>query len=498
MRVLLMEINQESNSFCPCRSTMEDYKRCSCYEGEEIFGLRGKRLCLGGMMQALDEAGAEIIPGFAIRANAGGITEQSVLDTFCDKLRAAIEQNGKLDGCFFSFHGAHQSEKEDDLCGYVLKLARQLLGRDAVIACSNDLHANITPKMTENADIITGYQTYPHIDHFETGYRAAKLAIRKMRGEKLYMAWTYFPMIQPASGYTTKDGKLHTVMQSLFNEVHEGHIEDFSAFQMQPWLDVSCAMSTVLTIGKDEALCKKISQKGAMDMWAIRHDMAAKSSTVEEAIAAAEHHEDGRPVIISDYSDSPNAGSAGDNFSIAAALAEKAPHLRVAVIVNDAPLVDKAFAAGVGATFSGTVGGSKAPNFSKKYPMNFTVAALSDGNFIVEGPAYRGVTEHIGKTATLHAGNLDIVACYAMAITGDPQLFRHFGVEPTFYDIVIVKACTSFREPYGRFAGKILAIDTLCSASDKLTDLPFKKLSRHFYPFTDCEHPEELDTVYCK
>ena len=94
MRVLLMEINQESNSFCPCRSTMEDYKRCSCYEGEEIFGLRGKRLCLGGMMQALDEAGAEIIPGFAIRANAGGITEQSVLDTFCDKLRAAIEQNG--------------------------------------------------------------------------------------------------------------------------------------------------------------------------------------------------------------------------------------------------------------------------------------------------------------------------------------------------------------------------------------------------------------------
>jgi len=31
-----------------------------------------------------------------------------------------------------------------------------------------------------------------------------------------------------------------------------------------------------------------------------------------------------------------------------------------------------------------------------------------------------------------------------------------------------------------------------------LAELPFKKLSREFYPFTDCDHPKQLDEVFCK
>ena len=51
----------------------------------------------------------------------------------------------------------------DDVCGDALVLARELFGKDIVIACSNDLHGNITKKMFDNADIITAYQTYPRV-----------------------------------------------------------------------------------------------------------------------------------------------------------------------------------------------------------------------------------------------------------------------------------------------------------------------------------------------
>lgn len=62
-------------------------------------------------------------------------------------------------------------------------------------------------------------------------------------------------------------------------------------------------------------------------------------------------HEDGRPVVVADFSDSPNAGAAGDNFDIAYAIARQAPELRVGTIINDPALADRAFAEGLGSTF---------------------------------------------------------------------------------------------------------------------------------------------------
>ena len=499
MRVLLMEINQETNTFCATPAVLEDYKRTLFAEGEEMYNrVHGKEVCLGGMIAALEEDGIEVIPGFGIRATAGGVSAAEVYNEFEKRFRRIATECGKIDGCYISFHGSHQSVDSDDVCGDALALARELFGKDIVIACSNDLHGNITKQMFDNADIITAYQTYPHVDHFNTGYRAAKLGNRLLRGEKLYMAYGRTPMIQPANGYSTNEGELKRVMQEFFAEVDNGTIEDFSAFQMQPWLDVVEGGSAVIAIGKDEAAAKAVVKEGLAKMWAIRHDMVRPNNTIDEVIAAAKVREDGKPVVVSDFSDSPNAGAAGDNFDIVGELMAKAPELKVAGIVNDPTLVAECFKRGVGATFETTIGGSKVPEMSKSYPVTLTVCSLHEGSFIIEGPAMAGVLDSAGLTATVKIGNADVVVTSGMSTTGDPQLLRHFGVEPTLYDVAIVKACTSFRVPYGKFAGEMLSVDTLCASSSRLAELPFKKLSREFYPFVDCDHPRQLDEVFCK
>ena len=162
MRVLLPEINQETNTFCATPAVLEDYKRTLFAEGEELYRrVRGKELCLGGMIDALEADGIEVIPGFGIRATAGGVSASEVYDEFEKRFRRIAAECGKIDGCYISFHGSHQSVDSDDVCGDALVLARELFGKDIVIACSNDLHGNITKKMFDNADIITAYQTYP-------------------------------------------------------------------------------------------------------------------------------------------------------------------------------------------------------------------------------------------------------------------------------------------------------------------------------------------------
>ena len=38
---------------------------------------------------------------------------------------------------------------------------------------SLDLHGILTDRMVEHSDAIVAYHTYPHVDFFETGQRAA-------------------------------------------------------------------------------------------------------------------------------------------------------------------------------------------------------------------------------------------------------------------------------------------------------------------------------------
>ena len=45
------------------------------------------------------------------------------------------------------------------------------------------MHANVFDAMVSNAQIVTGYQTYPHIDQRQTAERAARALMRVIRGE---------------------------------------------------------------------------------------------------------------------------------------------------------------------------------------------------------------------------------------------------------------------------------------------------------------------------
>ena len=55
---------------------------------------------------------------------------------------------------------------------------RKLLGERVPIVVSFDLHGILTDRMLEHADGSVVYHTYPHVDFFETGRRAARLLLR--------------------------------------------------------------------------------------------------------------------------------------------------------------------------------------------------------------------------------------------------------------------------------------------------------------------------------
>src|SRR5205085_5468865 len=100
-----------------------------------------------------------------------------------DELLSALRAAPPVDAAYFSLHGAMGAVGEDDPEGYLLTEARKFLGKRLPLVVSLDLHGILTDRMLEQADAIVAYHTYPHVDFYETGERAARLLLRIMSGE---------------------------------------------------------------------------------------------------------------------------------------------------------------------------------------------------------------------------------------------------------------------------------------------------------------------------
>lgn len=486
MRIAICEFRQESNSFNPVITT-RDYFACGgIFDGQAFVEKALKEPCAAsGMLHELMAAKAEVIPAYSMVSQSGGPVAAAVTDEFLEKALPTLRANLPLDGVLVSLHGATQGTECDDVSGMILERIREVVGQKTVISCSCDLHANVTAKMIRNADFVCGYRTYPHSDYYETGSRAARMALKRIAGEQLIMVGMRIPMIVPANSYTTLSGFFCDLMQEARDMVTDGTLYDASIFQMQPWLDVPDGGSIVLAIAKDEKKAQQKSEYLARKLFDNRSVFEKKMQSIDKIVDLAEKNTRPVPVVLVDSADSTNAGAPGDSAAVLRCLADRGSQLKTAFVLNDLPAVEKAFAAGVGAKLDLTLGCSKNKTYSVSVDLSVEVVALfPNATFAQEGPAGKGLINHIGDAAVLHAGNMDILVCENINGNGDPQLYRAFGIEPTAYQLVVVKACTSFRAAYALMTDLIYDANTMGAACPDLSVFTFEKLPKSFYPFT--------------
>ena len=71
-------------------------------------------------------------------------------------------------------------QTENDPEGRLLTAVRELLGPSTPLVASLDLHAVLTDTMVEQADLLVPFHTYPHVDQYQTGARAAACLLRML------------------------------------------------------------------------------------------------------------------------------------------------------------------------------------------------------------------------------------------------------------------------------------------------------------------------------
>lgn len=476
-RILICEFHQETNTFNPIVNGVERFNAGDVFEGEARYQkILSQKLAVAGAVDVLTENGMEVIPSVFMHSGSGGRVADEALEIMCSRLEHYIKTVGEFDGVYAALHGATCTESNDDACGDVLAFIRQLVG-DKPIAASCDMHAKITKKMMDNADIICGYQTYPHIDQNNVGRRAAKLLVEKLSGVEFHNAVCQVPMLVPPAGYTTTAGAYKQLMDKALAMIDDGTLMEVSIFPVQPWLDIDSLASTVLTVAKDPEVAKEKAYELAQGLFEIRDEMWPDMKSVDEIIDIAEKNDTEMPVVLADSADSPNGGCVGDSPMVAMRLQERGSTIKAAMFIRDAAAVKQAFEMGVGATGEFSVGASLTPGVPGPFKGEGTVLG------IYENDIKTGKHPVVGRAATVRFGNIYIVVGENGFSSPHPSMFDDFGIEALSCRLLVVKANTSFRFHYGKISDFLYVADTPGAGASNLRAMQWKNLPKNLYPF---------------
>jgi microcystin degradation protein MlrC len=479
-KILIAECKQEVSTFNPDPCGYEDF---AVRQGTEMFDFhQSVRYEVGGAMEVFASLpDVQLVPTYsAIGITSGGILSKSGWLRLADEFLNAVRSAPPVDAVYFSMHGALASEVEFDPEGYLLAETRKILGEEIPIVVSLDLHGILTEKMLEHSDAVVAFHTYPHVDFFETGQRAARLLLRILcAGARPVTAKVDIPALVRGDELITATG-LYGQSIRLAQSV-ERRTDGLSAAVLigNPFTDVPELQSCVVVVLDGNASgAQEEALKIAENFWSNHERMHVPLTSVEAMTKIALEHEIGTLVLV-DAADATSSGASGDSNVIVRALLEAGYRGKLLAPIVDEPAVDRAFVAGVGATISLTVGGTLDPQRFKALPLKVTVRMLSDGR--VRSESFGGEWQ-AGRTAVLEAGNLTLVATSRAVSLYDRSLFYAHGQDPRNFSAVVVKSPHCQHHMYAAWCARLVHVDAAGSTSANLRSLGHFRCRRPIFP----------------
>jgi len=480
-RVAVAGLARESNSFAGGFGTVDDFRRFTWLEGEELYSIRGQNDSLTGAIAVAEARGAEIVPLTHARSASGPpVTAEAWAELRSRVLDPIADVAGEIDGIYLRLHGAMTAEDCDDVEGELMQAVRTIIGPGKPISVSFDLHAHGTRRMVEATPLIAGFLTYPHVDMFATGERAMTLLLDQLDGRiSATTGFCKIPLMSASEIQNTTEGpvaEVHRIMEGL---VADGTIIDGTILTTQPWLDVTELGWTVFVItDSDQEAADRYARLLGQELWDRRERLVVTKTPVAEALDAVRRRAgDGGPVVVGDGADSPSAGSTGDSPEVLEAILAADLPGEVLCSIVDRPAVQVCAAAGIGAEVTVKVGGTLSPHFFSATEVTGRVVTVADGS--VSGP---GVPLSCGIAVVLRIGTTNLVICEYPTSMVDDRLYRRVGLDVSTAWLVQAKSAGQYRDGFAHLAAEMIDLDLRGPAQHDLLTLPFTRAVDPIWP----------------
>jgi len=479
-RILIAECKQEVSTFNPDPTGYGDF---IVRRGAEVTAYhRAVRYEVGGALAAFAAAGdVEAVPAYsALAITSGGLLAAADWRRLAGEFLAAVGAAPPVDGVYFCLHGAMAAEGEADPEGHLLAETRKILGEGIPIVISLDLHGILTDRMLRESDAVVPYHTYPHVDFFETGGRAARLLLRILReGAKPVTAKVNLPALVRGDELITATGRYGESIRLA--QEFERRAGGLAAGVMigNPFTDVpELQTCSVAVADGDPAAAAAAATAMAENFWSHHEHMRVPLVSLAEMTRRVLAHRGGTLALV-DAADATSSGASGDGNAIVRALREAGYGGRLLAPIVDAPAVERAFAAGVGARIAVTVGGTRDRARFEPLPLAADVRMLSDGR--VPSESFGGEWQ-AGRTAVLESGGLTLVVTSRAVHLYDRSLFYAHGQDPRRFDAVVVKSPHCQHHMYEAWCAGLIHVDAPGSTSANLPSLGHRRCPRPIFP----------------
>jgi microcystin degradation protein MlrC len=492
-RIALLGMHLESNAFAPV--CPEDSFRTLCYlAGDEILDdLKSDNprqpVEISGFAGEMDRLGVdwEPAPIVVTASEPNGPCDQTFFDATLGEMRRRLADAGPLDGVYFSAHGGMTATVSPDPDGDLFQMVRDVVGPDVPVIATLDLHANVSHHMVTATDVLISYITNPHVDQKDRAQEAARAMVEMFEGLSPVTASIRLPITPPSVTLLTAKGPYADLInygqQAMGDEILNVSVVAGFVFS-----DLAKnGMSVLVSARSDLSAARALAEDIATRAWDMRDRFQCQLTSLEDAVdmAVANAEDETRPaIILADVADNPGGGGRGNTTWMLSALFEAGASGVLFGIFYDPALAQAAFDAGEGAEFEAVFNSEETSEFSKRFEVQATVIALSDGECTGRRGLWVGRSLSLGPTALLQVGGIKVVVVSIRKQCADPRFFEMFGLDIAEARTVVVKSRGHFRAGFDEFFSDecILEVDVPGLTSPVLSRFDFKNLPRPVFP----------------
>jgi microcystin degradation protein MlrC len=473
----------EVNSFSPIITTEINFRADHLFYGDDVIAPAIEEdKQLAGFLEAVEKSGRgriKAIPVVQAKSMSGGPVDSLFYAKIKNLIIGEVTKQESVDGIYLSLHGAMGVHGMFDPEGDLIKSLRDITGPETVIAVTFDLHANVTRRRAENADIIVGYHTNPHRDHFKTAYRAGDLLIRTVLGE-------IDPVMVVNKMKLLKGGGINIDFLPPFRKIFatmkkmekQEDVLSVSFFPVHIWIDEpELGYSTIGITDGDPALAARLADEISEMAWAVRDVPQPEGNTPEEAVAIARDKKIARALgtlVFCDVSDAVGTGTPGESTWILKALVEQGSGLTSYITLRDGEAARQAWEHNPGDEITLTLGGK--------------IDTVYNAPFVFTGLVDMKQETSYGKTVILKHKGIHLILSELPMASRTPADFRELGLSIWKADIVVVKNLFPFRYNYLLYNRKTVNVISPGLSNTDPFALNYVNIPRPVYPLDRIEN----------
>jgi microcystin degradation protein MlrC len=411
------------------------------------------------------------------------------------------------DAVLLDLHGAMIAANATDGEGELLSRIRAEFPT-IPLAVALDLHANVTPKMAANCDVMMCLKTYPHIDMYDTGKHVGQLLKGLLtRVTRPTMSFCQVPLLSHTLCSNTNVGSMYAAVEAAKAIERLPHVLAASVAAGFSLADFHDAGMTVMVItDNDEALASSLAQQLKEVIWSNKEGFIYKSCPLSESLATARllstapdtttassnssSSSLSGPVLLLDHSDNVMSGGSCDTTDILEALLAHSFKRVAAGPFCDPDTVEQLGHMEVGSKATIHLGNKSGWLYNggvSKPPLQLegVLKAVVDGQFKVTGPIFTGQTADMGKCVLFEINNeIELIISSERIEPYDLQTYTIPGVVIAQKDFLLLKSRVYCRPMFGPLSKGLVECDSDQGGptSSNYAYFDFKHVRKSVYP----------------